>query len=341
MKQTGNGLPELDSVVVVQESLNNGSAMQHNPNKPVQKIVSLGWQWRQDIKYHYMFLHTLKRHKKRREDIAKILGVVWDEGKKCFRLPEKLPEAARSLPDYWANKEISKTEYTCFLADVLKISESILRNKLFYDMKRPTRQTVDTLFKELRLDDAHKEDFYHQFGWSSALAPDSQSVYLETLVKQKWGISLNKASEYLLLSSTTMENISGNKKTTSNSNKVKRFHISTLYRFIIAMADQDETVLERMYHNLGLHPIKLKEDGEQVYGESDGIIMVSVKFYDLLVQEFGSGNLEEGSIRFFMCLYTLLLYYDDKFNCSLFGQFFYQKNAEYLLDEQDLPGREE
>lgn len=340
----GNGLPEADQNLTTQEHINNVSAARHNANVPMQDLTKLSYHWRMDIQQHYDNL--TKRIKNCRQDIlADAFGARRDVTEKYCLLPKEPPaQLSADLMDAfkrWAGKFVSKADFRVFLSEISLVHESVLRNKVFGDRKRPGRKHIDKLYgcsllpsrktenekdEEKKAED--KINFYCSFGWYPVIVTVAdRRKYLEALFKAKWGSSnWDRAVDYLLLSPSTMDNI----------RTKKSLHVSTAYRFIIALGNpKDPRQQLELSHHFELHPIIFERNQDLIYGEADGIVMISMNFYDPLLLQMGMGIPKDGSVEFWSTLYTMLKYYDKVFGLSLCGQLFYQENSD--LAPVDLP----
>ena len=238
---TDNGLPRPSAFLAAQEHINNMTAAELHPQQPVQDDVRLGLAWRNDLEAHYR-----SRKKRipslRRDFIAAALNVVPAPDGKTLRFPETWPGGGK-LPDDYAGQTKRLGEFRLFLAQASGVGESVLRNDVFPDRKRPRRDHVEKLLAFLGK--TGTED-YGQFGWYPVVMDlKERKAGLEKLLKQKWGCtSLNKAAPYLVLVSSTMDNV----KSKRNLDGSTAFHI------IIALADTPER-LEMLYHWFGMEPI--------------------------------------------------------------------------------------
>ena len=324
MRETpGNGLHRRSEFLAAQEHMNNMTAAEQQPLQPVQDGIRLGLSWREKLENHYQ--SSKKRiPSQRREFIVNALAAVPEPDGKKLRLPDTLP-GGEDFPDAWMGKEMDLGEFRLFLAAASGVGESVLRNKIFPDRKRPRLDHVEKLLKFLRKTKA--EDF-GKFGWyPAAMDLKERKAELEKLLKKKWGCtSLNKAAPYLVLASSTMDNV----KTNWNLDGSTAFHI------IIALADTPEQ-LEMLYHWFGMEPILPEK--EEAWGEADGVVKISADVFDGLHRALGGRDLEYGSSQFFRMLYTMLIFYDNKHNAALYSQLFRQENEELYI--VPMPGEKE
>lgn len=324
MRETpGNGLPRRSEFLAAQEHMNNMAAAEQQPQQPVQDGIRLGLSWCKELEAHY---RSGKKRipSQRRKFIADSLAADSESDGKTLRLPKNLP-GGEKLPDAWEGKTTDLGQFRLFLAEVTGVGESVLRNKVFPDRKRPRLDHVEKLLQFLQKTGI--EDF-GRFGWYPvAMDLKERKAGLEKLLNQKWNCtSLNKAAPYLTLASSTMDNVKTNRNLDG----------STAFRIIIALADTPER-LETLYHWFGMEPIL--PEREDAWGEADGVVKISADIFDSLHQALGGRDLEYGSAQFFRMLYTMLIFYDNKHDASLYSQFFRQENEELYI--VPMPGEKE
>lgn len=348
MRRAGDGLQETPMDLAVQEYLNNLFAQDKKNCMPVQDVLKSLDSWRKKIEAHYKFQKRLKKFKSRRTYLTEKLGIQSISDSKRFRLPRTLANAEKPLPEKWANREVNLEDLVTFFFELSGVSKGLFQNTLFIDLRRPSANAVDRLHSALKIPDLEKEDFYHKFGRHPGVDQAEQKRYLLNFLNQKWKVFGYQAAEYLLLSNTTMyqilpkakkddppapaQNKQGGTASPAEQKKERtaKIHTSTLYRFVIATGKKTETELNDVYHNLGLHPLKVKDKDQELFGEADAIVFASAMAYDDLVKQLGGDNPQKGSNMFFLCLYTLLKHYDEAYaKYPLLGLFFYQQNLEY------------
>lgn len=319
----GNGLPELNATLAAQEQMNNVSALERRPEAPVQTLTRLEYGWRMEIEAHCQL--QKKRIRNTRQDrLADALQATKDGGEKYRRLPAQ-----------WGGQAVSKEEFRSFLSQVSGVSESFLRNKVFADRKRPSKQYTDQVFQGLRLslEEENNRELYRGFGWCpDAVTLSGRKEALQNLFRKKWGsVSWEQVSDYLMLSGSTMDNI----RTRMNQ------HPSTAYHFVIALGDpKDPGQQLGLYHLFQMEPIAFEQDDTLLYGEADGIAKISMEVYDPLFQKMEAENPGLGSSLFWSKLRVMLVYYDNLFSLSLCGQLFYQDNY-LILHDVALPEKKE
>lgn len=293
------GLPERNLELIMQEHTNNVTAMQLQKDAPVLTRTKLACRWRVGIEQHCKSLKEKIRNL-RQDDLARV----------------------------WGMKETSKGAFLQKLIEKSGLNKSTLLNRFYVDRRRPGKELVNQLFQKLELSLEKKENYelYCSFGWyPGSVDQDTRWERLKKIYQEKVG-RWSGASEYLVLSDTTMDNI----RTGSN------LHVSTAYRFIIALGDLEKTEQNlELYHLFGMQPIVFQRDGKRICGEAEGIVEVSRGVYGQLVEKMDRELPGCGTIEFWSTLWTLLGYCDRVYEVSIRGQLFYRDNM--VLDNVELP----
>lgn len=299
----GRGLRQRNPDLTMQEHMNNVTAMQLQKDAPVLTRTRLAYRWRVGIEQHCESLN--KKIRNLRQD---------------------------ALARVWGTKENSKGVFLQKLIEKSELNKSTLLNRFYVDRRRPGRELVDQLFEKLELSLEKKENYelYCSFGWyPGSVDQNTRWERLKKIYQEKAG-RWSRAAEYLVLSDTTMDNI----RTGIN------LHVSTAYRFIIALGDPEKTERNlELYHLFRMQPIVFQRDGKWICGEAEGIVEVSRAVYGPLVEKMDQELPGCGTIEFWSTLWTILDYCDRVYKVSIRGQLFYRDNMS--LDTVRLPEGEE